>query len=414
MSRRRVVITGLGIVSPVGLTIQESWSNLLAGRSGIRTIKSFDVSDFSTQFAGQVKDFDVSPYLSVKEARKCDLFIQYGISAAAQAVQEAGLEAYPSLNKERVGVLIGSGIGGIGTIEANHRVLEKSGPRRVSPFFIPGTIVNMISGQVSIMYGFQGPNISVATACTTGTHSIGLAARCIAYGDADVMVAGGAEQATTPLGLAGFCAVRALSTRNDAPERASRPWDKGRDGFVLADGAGAMVLEDYEHAKKRGANIIAELTGFGMSGDAFHITRPPEGGKGGAAAMRNAMRDANLNPENVDYINAHGTSTPAGDVEEILGIKLALGAAAAKQVSVSSTKSMTGHLLGAAGAIEAVFSVLAIRDQILPPTINLDDPEEECDIDLVPKIAKERQVKVAISNSFGFGGTNGTLVFQSV
>lgn len=413
MAKRRVVVTGLGMLSPVGNTVGASWRSILAGKSGIAPIRNFDVSGFSTQFAGQIKDFNVTEYMSAKEARKCDMFIQYGIAAAIQAVRHAELESHKGLNKKRVGVLIGSGIGGIGTIESNQMSLANSGPRRVSPFFIPASIVNMIAGHVSILYGFQGPNMAVATACTTGTHSIGLAARSIAYNDADVMVAGGAEAACTPLGVSGFSALRALSTRNEEPELASRPWDKARDGFVLGDGAGVMVLEEYGHAKRRGANILAELTGFGMSADAFHITRPPEGGAGAALAMKNALEDANCEPSDVDYINAHGTSTPVGDLEEILAIKSVLRDAI-KEVSISSTKSMTGHLLGAAGAIEAIFTVLSITDQIAPPTINLVDPDEHCDVDLVASVAKKRKIKVALSNSFGFGGTNGTLVFQGV
>lgn len=413
MSKRRVVVTGLGIVSPVGNQIESAWQALLAGRSGIQLIKAFDTTTFSTKIAGMVSDFEVTHYMSEKDARRTDPFIHYGLAAAIQAVQHSGLEHFQALDKERVGVFVGSGIGGIGTIEANYDLLKGSGPRRISPFFIPASIINMISGYVSIRYGFQGPNIACATACTTGTHSIGLAARCIAYGDADVMIAGGAEQATTPLGLGGFAAARALSTRNDAPEQASRPWDKDRDGFVLGDGAGVLVLEEYEHAKKRGAPILAELLGFGMSGDAFHITQPSEGGTGAAASMRYAIRDAKINSEDIQYINAHGTSTPVGDIGETLAMKLALGNAA-KTVAISSTKSMTGHLLGAAGAIEAIFSVLAIRDQVAPPTINLDNPGEGCDLDYIPHIARKMPINIALSNSFGFGGTNGTLVFQKM
>lgn len=409
-----MVITGLGIVSPLGNQVKQVWESILAGKSGIRLIQEFDTSEYTTKFAGLVPDFDVAPYMSVKEARKCDLFIQYGIVSAIDAVRDSGLDSkIEHLNLERIGVSIGSGIGGIGTIEANHRQLIQSGPRRISPFFIPGSIINMASGHVSILYGFKGPNLAAATACTTGTHSIGLAARCIAYGDADVMVAGGAEYASTPLGLGGFAAARALSTRNDAPELASRPWDKDRDGFVLGDGAGVMVLEEYEHAKKRGARIVAELVGFGMSGDAFHITRPSEGGAGAALAMKNALRDANLSPEAVQYINAHGTSTPVGDLEETSAIKTAFGDSA-KKVAISSTKSMTGHLLGAAGAVEAIFTVLAIRDQIAPPTINLESPGEGCDLDYVPNHARTMPIEYAMSNSFGFGGTNGTLIFKKV
>jgi len=413
VSKRRVVVTGLGIISPVGNQVEEAWRNILAGKSGVRLIQHFDTQEFTTKFAGIVNDFDVARYMSVKEARKCDAFIQYGVAAATEAVKHSGLDTFDALNKDRVGVIVGSGIGGIGTIEANHRTLMESGSRRISPFFIPGSIINMISGYVSIAHGFRGPNLAVATACTTGTHSIGLAARCIAYGDADVMVAGGSEYASTPLGVGGFAAARALSTRNDAPERASRPWDKGRDGFVLGDGSGVLVLEEYEHAKKRGAHILAELIGFGMSGDAFHITRPPEGGVGAVLAMQQAMRDGGINPTEVHYINAHATSTSAGDLEETLAVKTTFGDWA-KKVLVSSTKSMTGHLLGAAGAVEAIFTILAIRDQIAPPTINLEEPDEGCDLDYVPQVAREAKIEVAVSNSFGFGGTNGTLIFKRI
>lgn len=407
------MVTGMGIISPIGNQVELAWQSLLAGKSGIRTIKTFDASEFTTQFAGLVMNFDISQFMSAKEARKCDQFIQYGVAAAAEAVRNSGLESYENLNKDRVGVSIGSGIGGLGTIEANHHLLLNSGPRRISPFFIPGSIVNMASGHISINYGYRGPNIAVATACTTGTHSIGLAARFIAYGDADVMIAGGTESACTPLGLGGFAAARALSTRNDAPAEASRPWDRDRDGFVLGDGAGVLVLEEYEHAKKRGAHILAEFVGFGMSSDAFHITRPPEGGAGAAAAMQAALQDAHLNPDQIHYINAHATSTDVGDREETIAMKVTLGDAA-KKVAISSTKSMTGHLLGAAGAIEAIFTVLAIRDQIAPPTINLHNPDEGCDLDYVPNTARKMKIDVALSNSFGFGGTNGTLVFRKV
>lgn len=413
MSKRRVVVTGLGIISPVGNQIKTAWQSILAGRSGIQRINHFDPAAFTTQFAGLVVGFDSSLYMPDKDARRCDLFIQYGIAAAVQAVRASGLDTFDALDKERVGVSIGSGIGGLGTIEHNHQILSQSGPRRISPFFIPASIVNMAAGHVSILYGFQGPNIAMATACTTGAHSIGLAARCIAYGDAEVMVAGGAEQATTPLGLGGFAAVRALSIRNADPERASRPWDRDRDGFVLGDGAGALVLEEYEHAKRRGAPILAELAGFGMSADAFHITRPSEGGKGAAAAMQYALRDAGIHPEQVHYVNAHATSTPAGDIEETLALKRVFGSAV-ENIPVSSTKSMTGHLLGAAGAIEAVFSVLAIRDQIAPPTINLEHPGEGCDLDYIPKIAREMKIETVLSNSFAFGGTNGALIFRKL
>ncbi len=411
--KRRVVVTGLGIVSPVGNSIEDAWSTVLAGKSGIRPIESFDASDFATKFAGFIKDFDIEQYMSPKESRKCDPFIQYGIAAAVQAVRDAKLDGETVVDKDRVGVAIGSGIGGLHTIEQNHNTLQNSGPRRISPFFIPGSIINMISGHVSINYGFKGPNIALATACTTGTHCIGLAARAIQYGDADVMIAGGAENASTPLGVGGFAALRALSTRNDAPEQASRPWDRDRDGFVLGDGAGVLVLEELEHAKKRGAPILAELIGFGMSGDAFHITRPSEGGTGAASAMQNAMKDGQIKPEDIQYVNAHGTSTPAGDTEEVWAMKSVLGPAA-YQVAVSSTKSMTGHLLGAAGAIEAIFCVLAIRDQIAPPTINLDNPDKDCDLDFIPHTARKMPINIALSNSFGFGGTNGTLAFKKI
>ena len=406
---RRVVVTGLGLVTPVGNTVKESWESIVAGKSGIAPIEHFDATGFNTRFGGSVKDFDISPYLNPKDARKMDLFIQYGVAAGAQAINDAGIECSEE-NAERIGVAIGSGIGGLPLIEQNHNALLKGGARRISPFFVPGSIINMISGNLAIQYGFRGPNIAITTACTTGTHNIGYSARTIAYGDADVMVCGGAEMATTPLGLGGFSAARALSTRNDDPEAASRPWDRDRDGFVLSDGAGVLVLEEYEHAKARGAQIYAELVGFGMSDDAFHMTAPPENGSGAALSMRNAIRDAKLDPSAVHYVNAHGTSTPAGDLAESRAIESVLGEAA-KQVAVSSTKSMIGHLLGAAGAVEAVFSILAIRDQIAPPTINLDNPQEGCNLDYVPHTARDTKIDVALSNSFGFGGTNGTLVF---
>ncbi|MBM7061001.1 beta-ketoacyl-ACP synthase II [Pseudomonas sp. UL073] len=410
MSRRRVVVTGLGMVSPLGTDVPSSWQGILAGRSGIASIEHMDLSVYATRFGGSVKDFDVEQYLSAKEARKLDLFIQYGLAASFQAIRNSGLEVSDG-NRERIGVAMGSGIGGLTNIETNCKVLFDQGPRRISPFFVPGSIINMISGFLSIHLGIQGPNYAIATACTTGTHCIGMAARNIAYGEADVMIAGGAEMAACGLGIGGFAAARALSTRNDEPTLASRPWDKQRDGFVLSDGAGALVLEELEHAKARGATIYAELVGFGMSGDAFHMTSPPEDGAGAARCMANAVRDAGLNPEQVDYINAHGTSTLAGDLAEASAIKSVFGAHA-HQLSVSSTKSMTGHLLGAAGAVEAIFSVLAIRDQIAPPTINLDEPDEGCDLDFVPHRAKERSIDVVLSNSFGFGGTNGSLVFS--
>ncbi|MGR4988500.1 beta-ketoacyl-ACP synthase II [Vibrio rotiferianus] len=411
MSKRRVVVTGMGMLSPVGNTVESSWKALLEGQSGIVNIDHFDATNFSTRFAGLVKDFDCTEYMSKKDARKMDLFIQYGIAAGIQALDDSGLEITEE-NAARVGVAIGSGIGGLDLIEKGHSALVEKGPRKVSPFFVPSTIVNMVAGNLSIMRGLRGPNIAISTACTTGLHNIGHAARMIAYGDAEAMVAGGAEKASTPLGMAGFGAAKALSTRNDEPQKASRPWDKGRDGFVLGDGAGMMVLEEYEHAKARGAKIYAELVGFGMSGDAYHMTSPSEDGSGGALAMEAAMRDANITGTQVGYVNAHGTSTPAGDVAEIKGVKRALGEEGSKQVLVSSTKSMTGHLLGAAGSVEAIITVLSLVDQIVPPTINLDDPEEGLDIDLVPHTARKVDMEYAICNSFGFGGTNGSLVFK--
>ncbi|GKW49087.1 3-oxoacyl-[acyl-carrier-protein] synthase 2 [Halomonas sp. NCCP-2165] len=405
-------MTGLGLVTPVGNSVKESWDNIVAGKSGIAPIEHFDVSGFNTRFGGSVKDFDVSPYMNPKDARKMDLFIQYGIAAGAQAIEDAGIECNEA-NAHRIGVAIGSGIGGLPMIEHNHNALNKGGARRISPFFVPGSIINMISGNLAIQHGFQGPNIAITTACTTGTHNIGYGARTIAYGDADVMICGGAEMATTPLGLGGFSAARALSTRNDDPQAASRPWDRDRDGFVLSDGAGVLVLEDYEHAKARGATIYAEVAGFGMSDDAYHMTAPPEDGRGAAAAMRNAIQDAGIDASRIDYINAHGTSTPAGDLAESRAVEQVMGEAA-KSVAVSSTKSMIGHLLGAAGAVEAVFSILAIRDQVAPPTINLDNPQEGCVLNYVPQSAQEKRIEVALSNSFGFGGTNGSLVFTRV
>ncbi|MDR5859545.1 beta-ketoacyl-ACP synthase II [Halomonas eurihalina] len=412
MARRRVVVTGLGLVTPVGNTVDESWRNIVAGKSGIAPIEHFDASGFNTRFGGSVKNFDISPYLNPKDARKMDLFIQYGVAAGGQAIEDAGLECDES-NAHRIGVAIGSGIGGLPMIEHNHNALQKGGARRISPFFVPGSIINMISGNLAIQHGFRGPNIAITTACTTGTHNIGYSARTIAYGDADVMVCGGAEMATTPLGLGGFSAARALSTRNDDPEAASRPWDRDRDGFVLSDGAGVMVLEEYEHAVARGATIYAELTGFGMSDDAHHMTAPPEDGSGAAMSMSNAIRDAGIDPADVDYINAHGTSTQAGDLAESRAVEQVLGEAS-REVAVSSTKSMIGHLLGAAGAVEAVFSVLAIRDQVAPPTINLENLQDGCKLDYVPHTAREMKIDVSLSNSFGFGGTNGTLVFSKV
>jgi 3-oxoacyl-[acyl-carrier-protein] synthase II len=412
LDKQRVVVTGLGLVTPLGLNVANTWTGILAGKSGVRTIDHFDATDISCQICSRVRDFDPLLYMTEKDARKRDLFIQFGIAAGAQAIQDAGIQATEE-NAHRMGVAMGSGIGGLPLIEKSHELLINGGPRKISPFFIPGAIINMLSGNLSIIYGFRGPNISVVTACTTGTHNIGLAARSIRYGEADVMVAGGAEMATTRLGIAGFAALRALSTRNDAPEKASRPWDKDRDGFVLGDGAGAVVLESYEHAKKRGAKIYAELVGFGMSADAYHMTSPHPEGLGEAYAMSNALRDAGMNVDEVDYINAHGTSTPAGDELEVLAVKKTFGDHA-NHLAMSSTKSMIGHLLGAAGAVEAVFSVLAICDQIAPPTINLDNPDEGCDINLVPHQAQPMKINVALSNSFGFGGTNGSLIFKQI
>lgn len=412
MSKRRVVVTGLGMVTPVGNDVPSTWSNIVAGKSGITTIEHFDASKYNTQFCGVVKGFDVTEYMTAKEARKMDEFIQYGMAAAQQALADSGIEVTED-NAGRIGCAIGSGIGGVGFIEKNHSALLASGPRKISPFFVPGCIINMIAGNLSIKYGLQGPNIAITTACTTGTHSIGQAARMIAYGDADAMVAGGAEKAATPLAFGGFSAARALSTRNDSPTTASRPWDKDRDGFVLSDGAGMMILEEYEHAKRRGATIYAELSGFGMSGDAYHMTSPPESGAGAAASMKNAIADAGINPSEVNYINAHGTSTPAGDIAETKAVATVMGDAA-KQVAVSSTKSMIGHLLGAAGAVEAIFTVLAIRDQVAPPTINLDNPDEGCTLNYVPHNAQEMRIQHALSNSFGFGGTNGSLLFSKI
>ncbi len=410
VSKRRVVVTGMGMVSPVGLDVASSWENILAGNSGIAPIEHFDVSAFPTRFGGSVRGFDPSEYIPRKDLKKMDTFIHYGVAAAVQAIRDAGLEV-DEAEAERYGVIIGSGIGGIGGIEQGYQTFLKSGPRRISPFFVPSNIINMISGHVSMMFGMKGPNLAIVTACTTGTHSIGEAGRLIQSGEADVMIAGGAEMATTPTGLGGFCAARALSTRNDDPQGASRPWDRGRDGFVLSDGAGVLVLEEYEHAKRRGARIYAEYLGAGLSADAYHMTAPPEDGDGARRCMLNALRSAGVAPEAVDYINAHGTSTPVGDVAETRAVKGAFGEHA-KRLAVSSTKSMTGHLLGAAGGIEAIFTVLAIRDQVAPPTINLDDPDPECDLDYVPHQAREMKIEVAISNSFGFGGTNGTVVFS--
>ncbi|MGO1501675.1 MAG: beta-ketoacyl-ACP synthase II [Marinobacter sp.] len=409
MGKRRVVITGMGMLSPLGNDVASSWEGILAGRSGVGMIDRFDASEYNTQIGGAIKDLDLEPYLSTKEARKLDAFIHYGLIAAQQAVDHSGLAEYDELDRERAGIAIGSGIGGLEYIEKSVLTMEKSGPRKVSPFFVPASVINMISGNAAIRFGYQGPNIAIVTACTTGTHNIGYAARTIAYGDADVMLAGGSEMATTRTGMAAFSSARALSTRNDEPEKASRPWDKDRDGFVLSDGAGVVVLEELEHAKKRGATIYGELVGFGMSDDAHHITAPPADGEGAARSMNNALRDAGLKPEDVDYINAHGTSTQVGDIAEIAAVKRVFGEHA-DQLAMSSTKSMTGHLLGAAGAVETIFSLLAIRDGVLPPTINLDNPDEGCNLDLVPNACRKSDVRVALSNSFGFGGTNGTLI----
>jgi 3-oxoacyl-[acyl-carrier-protein] synthase II len=412
MAKRRVVVTGVGAVTAVGLTVTETWENILAGKSGVAPITVFDVSDFSVRFGANVKNFDVESVMSRKDAKKMDTFIHYGIAAAKEAIEDSGLEVTEA-NAERIGVAIGSGIGGLPGIESGYDSYLNGGPRKISPFFVPSNIINMISGNLSIMYGMKGPNTAIVTACSSGTHNISTAGRMIQYGDADVMIAGGAEMATSKTGLGGFAAARALSTRNDDPEAASRPWDKDRDGFVLGDGAGVVVLEEYEHAVARGATIYAELVGSGMSSDAYHMTMPSKGGEGAARCMMSAMKDAGLNADEVDYINAHGTSTPAGDVAETQAIKLALGDNA-YSTAVSSTKSMIGHLLGAAGGVEAVFSALAIRDQVAPPTINLDNPDPDCDLDYVPNTAREMKIDVAMSNSFGFGGTNGTVIFKKL
>ncbi len=408
--RTRIVITGLGLVTPLGLTVESTWKNVLAGKSGIGPVTRFDVSQYTSRISGSVRDFDVTPYLSSKEARKLDLFIQYGVAAAHQALEDADLLAKPK-DPSRYGIAAGSGIGGLPKIEENHKALLEGGPRKISPFFIPGSIINLLPGQISIMYGWQGPNISLVTACTTGAHNIAFGARLIMSGDADVMLVGGAEMATSPLGLGGFAAMRALSTRNDEPEKASRPWDKDRDGFVLGDGAGMLVLESYEHAAARGAKIYAELVGIGMSGDAYHMTQPHPQGQGAFLAMRGALKDAGVGPEVVDYINAHGTSTPLGDELEAKAISDVFGEHR-HSVSVSSTKSMTGHLLGASGAVESVFCILALCDQIAPPTINLEHPSTGLDLDFVPHTAKKRKINFALNNSFGFGGTNGALLFK--
>ncbi|MEX2489976.1 MAG: beta-ketoacyl-ACP synthase II [Pseudomonadales bacterium] len=412
MSKRRVVVTGMGMITPLGASMESTWEGILDGRSGIGPIKSFDTEGFPVRFGGAVPDFEIGEYLSPKEARRMDGFIQYGLVTGVQAMHDAGLEVTDE-NRHRIGVAVGSGIGGIATIETCHDVVTNRGPSKVSPFFVPSCIINMVAGNLSIMYGLQGPNIAITTACTTGTHNIGFAARMIAYGDADAMLAGGAEKSTAPTTLAGFASMKALSTRNDAPELASRPWDKERDGFVLSDGSAVLVLEEYEHAKARGANIYCEIIGFGMSADATHMTTPAENGAGAMASMNNALHDAAIAPAELDYINAHGTSTPLGDVAETMAIKGVMGAGA-NDVAVSSTKSMIGHLLGAAGSVEAVISILAIRDQVAPPTINLDNPDEGCDLDYVPHTAREMKIGTALSNSFGFGGTNGTLIFKQL
>ncbi len=412
MSKRRIVVTGLGMVSPVGNTVQETWKNIVAGKSGIGILDTFDTTDCPVKINGAIKDFDATQYIQKKDMKKMDLFIHYGLAAGIQALDDSGIEVTEE-NAPRIGVAIGSGIGGLPYIERNRDLFVKGGSRKISPFFVPGSIVNMVSGNLSIMRGLQGPNISIVSACTTGTHNIGDAARMIAYGDADVMVAGGAEMSSCPLGIGGFAAARALSKRNDDPQAASRPWDIDRDGFVLGDGAGVVVLEEYEHAKARGAEIYCELAGYGMSGDAYHMTSPSVGGEGAARCMQNAMNDAGINAEDVDYINAHGTSTPAGDVAEINGIKRAMGDHAHKLI-VSSTKSMIGHLLGAAGGVESIFAILALKDQVVPPTINLDNQDPACDLDLCANVARETKLNVTMSNNFGFGGTNGTLIYRNI
>jgi len=412
MNKRRVVITGMGIVSPVGNTVEESWKNILAGKSGITSLTTIDTEGQSVKFAGSVKNFEISDYLTPKEAKKMDTFIHYGMAAGIQAFEDCGIEVTEE-NSERIGVAIGAGIGGLSTIEKTADLFREKGARRISPFFVPSSIINMISGNLSIKYGLKGPNFAIVTACTTGTHNIGDASRLIEYGDADVMIAGGAEMSTTNCGIGGFAAARALSTRNDDPTTASRPWDKDRDGFVLGDGAGVVVLEEYEHAKARGAKIYAEVTGYGMSGDAYHMTLPSKGGEGAARCMKNAMRNAGVNVDEIDYINAHGTSTPAGDQAETDAAKLALGDHAYNLV-MSSTKSMTGHLLGAAGGIEAIFTALAIQDQVVPPTINIFNQDENCDLDYCANEARQMPIKHAISNSFGFGGTNGSILLSKI
>jgi len=410
MNNRRVVVTGMGAVTALGLDTESTWTGVVNGRNGVKAIEHFDASAFSTRFSASLENFSTEGYLEPRDAKRMDLFIQYGMVAGIQAMRDSGLEITEA-NQDRVGCNVGAGIGGIGLIEKTSLLMNKSGPRKISPFFVPGSIINMVAGNLSIEFNLRGPNLAMVTACTTGTHSIGLGARLIAAGDADAMLVGGAEMGTTPAGLGGFAAARALSTRNDDPATASRPWDKDRDGFVLGDGAGVMLIESLESAQARGANIYAEVVGFGMSGDAYHMTSPPEDGRGAALSMRNALTSAGMNADAVDYINAHGTSTPAGDVAETLAIKSVFGAHA-HNVAVSSTKSMIGHLLGAAGAVEAIFSTLAIRDGVAPPTINLTNPDDGCDLNYVPDVAQERDIRVAMSNSFGFGGTNGTLIFK--
>jgi 3-oxoacyl-[acyl-carrier-protein] synthase II len=413
VSKRRVVITGLGIVSPVGNDVSAAWAAILAGRSGIAAIERFDTASFPTHFGGEIRQLDLEPYMTAKDARRMDAFMQYGVVAGMQAMRDSGLEVTEA-NSDRIGIMMGSGMGGLESIEDTYdKYLETHSPKKVSPFFIPASIINLVSGHLSIIFKITGPNLAVATACTTSTHALGLAMRLIQYGEADAMLAGGSEMATCVTGMSGFAQARALSQRNDAPQAASRPWDKDRDGFVMGDGAGAMLLEEYEHAKARGAKIYAEIVGFGMSGDAFHVTAPPEDGEGARKAMSKALIDAQLNPDQVQYVNAHATSTELGDRAETLAIRRAFGAAADK-LAVSSTKSMTGHLLGAAGAVEAIFSVLALRDQVAPPTINLHQPGEGCDLDYVPNTARQMSLSYTLSNSFGFGGTNGSLIFRRI
>lgn len=413
MSKRRIAITGLGIISPVGNNVSDAWQNIVAGKSGITRISRFDASPFASQIAGEVKEFEITQYLSAKEARRMDIFIHYGMAAAIQAIKDAGIEDLAELDPERIGVNIGSGIGGLPMIEDTDVAYHAGGPRKISPFFIPSTIINMISGNLSIMFGYKGPNLAIVTACTTSTHTIGVSARMIEHGDADIMVCGGAESCVTPLAIGGFSSARALSVRNEDPASASRPWDKDRDGFVLSEGAGILVLEEMEHAKQRGANIYAELIGFGMSADAYHMTAPSEDGEGASRCMLNALKTAGVNTDEVNYINAHGTSTPLGDIAETIAVKKCFGDHAKKLV-INSTKSMTGHLLGAAGGVEAIFSVLTLYHQVVPPTINLNEPDPECDLDYVPNTARDMKIKLAISNSFGFGGTNGTLAFRRI